>query len=88
MSLEYPTIHLNGSCADTLYNDLKEAYQALETAIDKVRQTAPHGRDYYVKEDQDSFKNARIQYENRMNVLNTIAEDLALIANKVRKQQR
>lgn len=42
-----PTIHLNGTSADSLISALSDAYDALNTAYDALRQCAPNGRDYY-----------------------------------------
>lgn len=86
MTLEYPTIHLNGSSKSTLVKDLRAAYRAVQEAAAAVAQTAPHGRDYYVKEDIESYRKARVQHDTRMEVLRTIAEDLATIAQEIEKQ--
>lgn len=42
-----PTIHLNGTRKDDLIEALHNAILAVNTAIERVAETAPNGRDYY-----------------------------------------
>jgi hypothetical protein len=46
--LTLPTIHLNGSSPDCLFDDYEKAATALYKALDALNKTAPNGRDYYV----------------------------------------
>lgn len=46
-SLAKPLVHLNGTSRAELVRQYETAMNALNTAIDLVRETAPHGRDYY-----------------------------------------
>ena len=47
LKLPVPCIHSNGSGERTLREQSKEAYRALQNALDAMRKCRPHGRDYY-----------------------------------------
>jgi hypothetical protein len=47
--MQKPTIHLNGTSADSLLRDDEAAHDAVTQAISALAQVAPHGRDYYVQ---------------------------------------
>lgn len=42
-----PIIHGNGTSKESLLEALKVAYSAVRDAMDKLRECAPNGRDYY-----------------------------------------
>lgn len=42
-----PFIHMNGTSRERLLEALEEAYCAVREAMDKLRECAPNGRDYY-----------------------------------------
>lgn len=42
-----PIIHLNGTSKESLLEALENAYAAVREAMDKLRECAPNGRDYY-----------------------------------------
>jgi hypothetical protein len=44
----FPTIHLNGTSGDDLLSQTTDAMLALFAAINALKVTGPHGRDYYV----------------------------------------
>jgi hypothetical protein len=44
-----PIIHLNGSSAERLIDDISNLLVSLHTTIEKLAQTTPHQRDYYLK---------------------------------------
>ena len=44
-----PTIHLNGTGADTLMREYRAAYDAIGKAIDALASTTCNGRDFYVQ---------------------------------------
>lgn len=44
-----PTIHLNGTGADTLIREYRAAYEAIDRAIDALADTTCNGRDFYVQ---------------------------------------
>lgn len=45
-----PVIHLNGTGADTLYNEYRDARRALSEAADKILDATCHPRDFYLVE--------------------------------------
>lgn len=48
-----PSIHLNGTSAQSLTDDYVEAMRAVSDAFDKVsKHAAPNGRDYYPQGDR------------------------------------
>lgn len=51
-----PTIHLNGTSKQSLLDDLDEAFSALNEAFDKLKRTAPNGRDYYLQGEEAFIK--------------------------------
>jgi hypothetical protein len=83
--LTVPTLHLNGSGYDNLYGDYREALQALQDAKDKLPR--PHGRDYYVQDDQ-AFTKAREQFNAQMTKLREVEEELTAILMNVLEQHR
>lgn len=46
-ALAVPTIHLNGTGRDSLIDGLCTASDAINSAYEALKQTAPNGRDYY-----------------------------------------
>jgi hypothetical protein len=79
-----PTIHLNGTSAQALFDANLTAMQAVEHAIDTLAQAAPNGRDFYVQ-GPDAFARARHEHQERQRLLNRIAMELAQIANHAHK---
>lgn len=45
-----PVIHLNGTGAETLYNEYRDARRALSEAADKLLEATCHPRDFYLVE--------------------------------------
>ena len=44
-----PTVHLNGTSAQSLYDAAEAAHDAVREAMRLLQQAAPNGRDYYPK---------------------------------------
>lgn len=42
-----PSIHMNGTSAQTLFGNARAVVNALDAAIKAVSEACPHGRDYY-----------------------------------------
>ena len=42
-----PFVHLNGTSRESLLSQLEDAYTAVNSAMDALRQSAPNGRDAY-----------------------------------------
>ena len=47
--LMIPTVNMNGTSKDELVRELREAFDAVCTAIDKHADCTVHGRDFYVQ---------------------------------------
>ncbi len=43
----FPTVHMNGTSARDLLEDVCKASSALQTALERMQAAAPNGRDYY-----------------------------------------
>lgn len=76
----FPTIHLNGTGAETLKKEYAKAYQAIEEAMNALTSATLHARDYYVHPDPDAYRKAldlRVQqYKNLNAVAHYISEHL------------
>jgi predicted phage tail protein len=71
----HPTIHLNGTSAETLARDTEVAIKALRAAIDAMCDTAPNGRDYY-PQGPDAIKTANHEHLQRMSRLRTTLDEM------------
>ncbi len=74
-----PSIHLNGSSRDDLFDGYMAALAAMQTAIDAVIQTVPHGRDYYPQGD-GALRQAMAEHRDRLLRLHNIAAELNALA--------
>lgn len=84
-ALIFPTVHLNGTSAKQLTEGLGEAYEAVDKAMDKLRDAAPNARDYYVQGDR-AFQKAVEQHEARAKKLQAVADELMAIYESVEDQ--
>jgi len=73
-----PTIHLNGTSRDSLLTGYRNAYDAVDDAISALKQTAPHGRDYYVQGD-NVITAAVSEHFARLNALESVKTQLETI---------
>lgn len=81
-----PTIHLNGTSAERLLDDINNAYSALTEALRAVAHTAPNGRDYYVQP-AGSFEQAQNEHYSRIARLVAVQTELQQIAEGIDAQQ-
>lgn len=81
-----PTLHLNGSGYDRLFELNAEANGALRAALDKLAQAAPHGRDFYVQGD-DAYAKARDQHEDRLARVRSVMDELEAIMEDLADQK-
>jgi hypothetical protein len=77
-----PTIHLNGSDAQTLEDNFTAAAKAVDNARSELLLTCPHGRDYYVQ-GEGAAKVAMAEFETRQKRLNSVYLELVELANYV-----
>lgn len=83
--LTMPMIHLNGSGKTNLMEPLMDASSALYEAIEKLQQTVPNARDYYVYTDQSAFRRAMDEHLSRLDRLQSVRQELAMIMEHVDK---
>ena len=70
-----PTIHLNGTSADTLLEEIEGAYTALEIAERVLRAAAPNARDYYPT-GGSAFVVAACEHLTRVNAIRKVREEV------------
>lgn len=73
-----PCIHMNGTSKQDLSDALESAHDAIGEAIDKLRKSAPNGRDYYVYEN-NAYGLAAQQHYDRMKRLDSVQKELDAI---------
>ena len=71
-----PTIHLNGTGYDTLYEEYNAAYDAVKKAIDAMYDTTCNGRDYYVQ-GGSAYYRARDERQAAIDKLSKVKDYLA-----------
>ncbi len=76
--LAIPSIHLNGTSAETLLSETKHTLQAVSRAIEALCLFPPNARDYYVQ-GPEAFLVAHQQYEVRLEKLKSIRRELQAI---------
>lgn len=81
-----PTIHLNGSDAQTLEDNFTAAAKAVDNARSELLLTCPHGRDYYVQ-GEAAAKAAMEEFTARQERLNSVYQELAELANYVHAER-
>lgn len=81
-----PTIHLNGTSAESLLEDLMDAYRDIGQAIQSMRHVTPNARDYYVQ-GEEAGAEARLQHQQRVMKLNDIRDELQTIILGIQDQQ-
>ncbi len=84
--LMVPTVHLNGTSFAGLHDPLVRAGQAIGGAIADLAECAPHGRDYYVQGD-DAYAKARDEHLSRVARLQSVLEEVKVLARQVQKAQ-
>jgi len=77
-----PTIHRNGSSADSLLDAVTEASEALFQAMDKMEKTHPNGRDYY-PQGPEAIKQAEREYQDRMRRVMAVRAELVNLAEAI-----
>lgn len=77
-----PSIHSNGTGKERLLEAIEEAHLAIGAAYEKLRQTAPNGRDYYVYKD-NPYERARDEWLSRMERLSSVQKELEAIGNGI-----
>ncbi len=74
MDVVTPIIHMNGTSAAELRDQLGEAVTTLERALKALREAAPNQRDYYPVD--GLWEKARRQFFDRQDKLEEVLESL------------
>jgi hypothetical protein len=87
--LTYPLVHMNGTSAEGLKKDWCEAHRTLQQAYYKIRECAPHMRDYYPMADAaGKFTAARNEHDARLQRVHDIMDEYEALADEVDRQER
>jgi hypothetical protein len=86
-NLIIPVVHLNGSGKKNLIEGYVQAARAVNDAMQKICNTYPHMRDYYIMDNSDElFKRAQKQHYRRVDRLREVAVELNALALGVHTQ--
>jgi hypothetical protein len=77
-----PTIHLNGTSPERLFEDYHNAYRAVNAAIEALVNVEFHPRDYY-PQDNKAFELARAQRVEQFIKLRDVRDELRDVAEYV-----
>jgi hypothetical protein len=81
-----PTLNINGSSAFDLVQPRRDARDALNEAIEALKQVTPNGRDYLG--DRDQLTADRDTHFDRLAALHTLREELFDEALHIQQQER
>lgn len=82
-SLIFPSVHMNGTSGEELFNQALNAARVLRLSLDAMAAAAPHARDYYIQ-GADVFTNAQRDYVQRIGKIREVADDMMAIAENIR----
>lgn len=85
-TLQCPMIHLNGSSAQTLLEDLSDAYSAVNAAMDVMRKVGPNGRDFYTM-GPEAMTLATDQHRSRCLKLQNVLDELEAIIGAIEEKK-
>jgi hypothetical protein len=77
-----PTIHLNGTSPERLFEGYINAYRAVDAAIEALANIEFHSRDYYPQDDK-AFELARAQRVEQFTKLREVRAELGEVAEYV-----
>jgi hypothetical protein len=81
-----PTVHLNGTSAESLIAQLHAVDKALNDAVSAMSLATPHDRDYYVQDDPDAGPKARLANWERQIRIEAIRHEIQEIMQGVYDQ--
>lgn len=86
--MTFPTLHLNGTGAQTLIDGYADAATKVREALDALNAIEFHRRDYYVQDDDGAaWHKARAEHDNRLLQLASVLDELQVIALNVSDQR-
>lgn len=80
-----PTIHLNGSSAESLLDQIETASDRLTVAMDALCAMAPNARDYYPQGDA-AYSAAKREHDRRVEKLREVSAELTYLYNAIGEQ--
>jgi hypothetical protein len=87
VTIAIPTVHLNGTSYDSLYDSYIMALQMVSDAHEYLQtNTAPHGRDYYMQGD-NAQAIAGNQHRARVARLESVMNELVVIVAGLSEQR-
>ena len=84
-ALVTPILHLNGDRPEVLLARLEEAFRAVRTAIEAVRQCAPNGRNFYP--DPGRLARAQAQHDERLVRLWAVEQSISQEAMAIQRDR-
>lgn len=88
LTVTLPVIHINGTSAKTLKDEIKVAVAAIDAAKKSIEAMTVHARDHYVKADKQSYEFARNEHIERLKRLQTTRDELTILWNGISDQER
>ncbi len=73
--MELPTVHLNGTSAQALFDGTMVAVHAVQDAVEALEHAEPHARDYYVQND-GAFSTASSEHKSRNERIGSVLAEL------------
>lgn len=83
--MKYPTVHLNGTSGEALFEQNYEASKAIREALEVLREAAPNGRDYY-PQGPGAFEQAVTEFRKQSKTLYDAQKYFEAIALNVQDQ--
>jgi hypothetical protein len=86
-----PTVHVNGTDAQTLFDNYYNALRKVKDAIKALNECAPNGRDYYLQRHMpenlgDPIGEAIDEHRQRLVALGNIERELQALAEHVQSE--
>lgn len=81
-----PTIHLNGTSAESLYEDLANALGAMRDALRALDKVSPNARDYY-PQGPHAINEALREHDERVRRIRSVMRELESLAEHVADAQ-
>lgn len=77
--MQFPLIHLNGTCGDDLLANQCDIARALRDALEVMANNGPNARDYYPLE-AGAWERAREQHSARLSAIRAVLTDVERMA--------
>ena len=85
--LTVPTVHLNGTSREALYEALATAAEAVYQAVEALQATYPNGRDYY-PQGSGALRQAEAEYQSRVERVSAVRAELMELMSAVQAAGR